>query len=368
MAVMSTRQAMERVRRRLRSPAEPRRGPGPQARLAAVLAGIVAFALAVGCGESGSQAPTARITPDRPAPAADSFPSAEGRSLDEVIAQADPPSTDDPVATAATQVFYPGTNRYALTLKERDQEEITAAEAALYIAPIPPPDSGRSAYDEPAQGPFPARLVSLATSEAFRSDSTLENPYSATAYYLAELPFPGGGDWRVEILIRHRDRLIAKSLPRAAVDAYRGIPSPGQQPPRISTPTAADVDGNLADLTTRRPPDSQNEVDFASVLGERPIALLFTSPAFCQSRICGPVTDVAEQVKNEVGERADVIHMEIYNENDPDRGVRPQVRRFNLPSDTWLFVIGADGRVRQAVEGPFGSGEMRNWLEEAIQG
>lgn len=309
-----------------------------------------------------------RVTPDRPAPPADSFPATDGRSLDQVIAEADPPLPSDPIATAASQVFFPGENRYALTLKDRDQFEVTDADVALYIAPIPPKGSGRSAYDEAAIGPFPAELVSLATEPEYRSESTTENPYSATAFYRASPSFPSRGEWRVEALIRSGDRLIAKSLPRAAVGAYRGIPRPGERPPRITTPTADSVDGDLSRLTTRRPPDSQNEVDFALALGERPLALLFTTPAFCQSRVCGPVTDVAEQIKGELGEKADVIHMEIYNDNDPDLGVRDQVRRFNLPSDTWLFVIGADGRVRQAVEGPFGSGEMREWLEEAIRG
>lgn len=324
------------------------------------------FAVTVtGCGKNGSDARQVATTPGRDAPAADSFPAADGRTLDEVIRQADPPQPDDPVVTPASQVFYPGPNRYSFTLAERDHEEITEAEVALYVAPIP---ATGSAYEEPAAGPFPARLVSLGTEPRYRSETTADNPYSATAFYTAELPFPAAGDWRVEALIRHRGRLIAKSLPKAAVGAYRGIPTVGRRPPRIGTPVAGARPEASDAVTTRRPPGSLNEADFAAVLGERPVALLFTSPAFCQSRICSPVTDVAEQVKDELGGRVEVIQMEIYNDNDPDRGVRPQVRRFNLPSDTWLFVAGADGRLQQAIEGPFGAGEMKRWLEEASRG
>ena len=36
--------------------------------------------------------------------------------------------------------------------------------------------------------------------------------------------------------------------------------------------------------------------------------------------------------------------MEIYNDNDPSKGVRPQVRAFHLPSEPWLFAIDRDGR------------------------
>ena len=36
--------------------------------------------------------------------------------------------------------------------------------------------------------------------------------------------------------------------------------------------------------------------------------------------------------------------MEIYNDNDPSKGVRPQVRAFHLPSEPWLFTIDRHGR------------------------
>ena len=35
--------------------------------------------------------------------------------------------------------------------------------------------------------------------------------------------------------------------------------------------------------------------------------------------------------------------MEIYNDNDPSKGVRPQVRAFHLPSEPWLFAINREG-------------------------
>jgi hypothetical protein len=66
------------------------------------------------------------------------------------------------------------------------------------------------------------------------------------------------------------------------------------------------------------------------------------------------VVDVAEQVKEEYGDRAEFIHMEIFNDNDPNKGVRKQVRAFHLPSEPWLFVIDGQGRISDAVEGAFG--------------
>ncbi len=86
--------------------------------------------------------------------------------------------------------------------------------------------------------------------------------------------------------------------------------------------------------------------------------LLFATPQFCQSRVCGPVVDVAEQVKQLYGDKAAFIHMEIFNDNDPGKGVRPQVRAFHLPSEPWLFAIDRRGRIEAEIEGAFGVDEL----------
>jgi hypothetical protein len=124
------------------------------------------------------------------------------------------------------------------------------------------------------------------------------------------------------------------------------------------------VGGDLSKITTRIPPDTQNRVDFADALGKEPIFLLFATPQFCQSRVCGPVVDVAEQVKEETDADAAFIHMEIYKDNDPSKGVRPQVRAFHLPSEPWLFAIDRQGTIRAVVEGAFGVDRMTNVVKE----
>jgi hypothetical protein len=148
------------------------------------------------------------------------------------------------------------------------------------------------------------------------------------------------------------------------VGLYDAVPRVGERPPRIHTPTPADVGGDRSQLTTRIPPETMNDADFYDVLGKKPIVLLFATPQFCQSRVCGPVVDVAEQVQERQGEDAEFIHMEIFNDNDPSKGVRPQVRAFNLPSEPWLFVIDRDGVIRTEIEGAFGVAE----LEAAVEG
>jgi hypothetical protein len=77
--------------------------------------------------------------------------------------------------------------------------------------------------------------------------------------------------------------------------------------------------------------------------------------------------DVAEQVKESYGDEVEFIHMEVFEDNDPSKGVRPQVKAFNLPSEPWLFVIDREGVVRTAIEGAFGVSELENAVREVTE-
>jgi hypothetical protein len=356
----------------------PMRAP----RLAPALLCLLAAAPFLGScgGASGEPGSTgAEGAESRPAPPKSEFPAVEGRTLRQVLKAADGPA--ELVVTPAAVAFYPGENRYPFGVSDRGTGPVSDAEVALYLAKVPTPrplaksKSGNlgeaakaqaQALDRPAIGPFPARIESLATKPAFRSKSTSEDPDAAGVVYSTQLDFPGEGQWRVAAVLEEDGELKGTLLPSAVVGEFRRIPRIGQKAPTIHTPTARDVGGDLSKITTRVPPDDLNKVDYAEALGKEPIVLLFATPQFCQSRVCGPVVDVAEQAKHEYGGRAAFIHMEIYNDNDPARHPRPQVRAFHLPSEPWLFTIDRHGVVRDAVEGAFGLKLMHEAVEKAI--
>ncbi len=317
----------------------------------------------------------------RTAPPKSAFPAPEGRTLRQLLKAADGRAEAVAVVPAA-EVFNPGENRYPFGVVERQSNTPVAdAEVAIYYAQVPEPEPGaksksgnrgqsakaeQQALDQPAVGPFPASIESLATTPAFRSKSTSEDPDAAGVVYSTQLNFPGEGEWRLAAILKEDGELKGALLPSVTVGEFKKVPKVGQKAPLIHTPTAQDAHGELAKITTRIPPDSQNKVDYADALGKEPIVLLFATPQFCQSRVCGPVVDVAEQAKHEYGDKAAFIHMEIYNGNDPGEHVRPQVRRFHLPTEPWLFTIDRKGVVSDAVEGAFGLKLMHEAVEKAI--
>jgi hypothetical protein len=337
------------------------------ARFACVLACLLAAAaLAGGCGSSSSDGSGSGSAESHPAPPKSDFPSASGKTLTQVL---DSASHSDLVVLPAARVFYKGQNRYPFGVFHLDHTPVDDAKVALYFAKVPPVKKGAQdgekakgalaqardkAREEPAIGPFPASVETLATEPAFRAATTADDPNAATSVYTTNIDFPSNGEWRIAALVKEGDELKGALLPSAVVGEFHRIPQPGQKAPLIHTPTPADVGGDLSKITTRVPPDTQNRVDYADAYGKEPIILLFATPQFCESRVCGPVVDVAEQVKQIYGDKAAFIHMEIYDDNDPSKPVRPQVKAFHLPTEPWLFAIKRDGTVGQVIEGAFG--------------
>jgi hypothetical protein len=365
----------------------PMRAPRSALGLVCLLAGVAPVVAGCGGGSSSSSQvnPQAETGKSRPAPPKASFPSAKGKTLREISEE-----TTHHLETKVTpeaQVFYPGQNRYPFTVAEKVGStgqagaEIADAEAAIYYARVPHLKPGvksksgnkgmlskaqAQALDQPAIGPFPAQIESLATKPPFQGETTTEEPDVATVIYSTELDLAEGGEYRPAILIKEKGGVGWKLLPSIKVGEYAKIPRPGDKAPLIQTPTAKSVGGDLAKLTTRIPPDTLNKVNYAEVLGEEPILLLFATPQFCQSRVCGPVVDVAQQAQHEFEGKANFIHMEIYNDNEPSKLVRPQVRRFHLPTEPWLFAINREGVVSAAIEGAFGTKLMDETVEKVV--
>jgi hypothetical protein len=352
---------------------------------ACLLAGaLVLAACGSGSDEGGGGTRPAPPAESTPAPAKSAFPATAGRTLRQIVNSADRPA--ELKIEPQAMVFNRGPNRYPFAVLEKTEgqkepKEIEDAEVAIYYAHVPSPVGKRSksgvkgatakaaekALDRPAIGPFPAKIETLATEPRFESKTTKDDPAAARVVYAAELPLPETGEWRLAALVKEGDEIGGTLLPSANAGQFNAVPGVGERPPAIHTPTAQDVGGEASKITTRIPPDTQNDVDFAEALGKEPILLLFATPKFCQSRVCSPVVDVAEQAKAKFGNQARFIHMEIYNDSDPnDLTVLPQVRAFHLPSEPWLFSIDREGVVKAAIEGGFGTELMDEAVEKAV--
>jgi hypothetical protein len=136
-------------------------------------------------------------------------------------------------------------------------------------------------------------------------------------------------------------------------------PAVGAKAPPSRTPTLADTP--IAKLTTATPPDrALLRYSVAETLAaHKPFVLVFATPKFCESRTCGPVVDVVDHVRRDLRSRdMRFIHVEVYRDNDPKKGVNQWVDEWRLPSEPWVFVVRRDGRIEAKFEGSVSVAEL----------
>lgn len=319
----------------------------------ALTAALLLSAVLVGCG-GGSEGDRADMPPPPAKP--EDFPKTRGQTLAQLRQQV---GDAGPILVASVSELTPGRNRFGFGLFDRARSQIADAPTAIYVAP---------AGGGPARGPFPARYESLAVRPQFLSRSVSEDADAAKLLYVADVDLPRAGEWDVLGVTRLDNRLVAATPAGRPLMARGNRPSPaiGDPAPRIHSETTADAGGDVASIDTRVPPSTMHEVDFADVVGQKPVILLLATPALCQSRVCGPVADVAEQVKSERGDEAAFIHQEIFRDNDVAKGFRPQFAAWKLTTEPWLFAIDSAGRVAARIEGAFSAEELNEAVDAAV--
>ncbi len=325
---------------------------------------LIAAALVAGCGSSSHASSTAASASASSSsagatvaavgqlasaehPQRSLFPAPSGRTLQQMAGTVKAGA----MLGAATGSFTPGTRRFAFALNTSDGAFVYAP-TALYVA--------RRA-GAPAQGPFLAPADPLGVAPAFRSKQNM-GPGGIKAIYAADLPLPAAGTYLVLALTRGAGGLSG-ATGEIAVAAHSPIPGVGQRPPAIATATT----GSISQLTTRIPPESMHSVSFRDVLGRRPIALLISTPQLCTSRVCGPVTDIAVSLQQRFGSQVAFIHQEVYVDNQPSKGLRPQMKAFGLQTEPWLFTINRQGRIAARLEGSFGVNAFTAALQAALR-
>lgn len=142
------------------------------------------------------------------------------------------------------------------------------------------------------------------------------------------------------------------------------VPVPGDEAIAVTTPTVDDDQG-VFELCTREPDCSFHDVPLDAALeAAGPVVIMFSTPRFCVSQVCGPVLDVL------IGESEDFpdttfIHSEIWA-NDATTEPVDAVTEWGLQTEPWLFGIKPDGTIAARLDGAFDQTEVRALIEATV--
>ena len=92
--------------------------------------------------------------------------------------------------------------------------------------------------------------------------------------------------------------------------------------------------------------------------------MLFATPAYCQTRFCGPSYEIFVDLEERYRGVINFIHVEVFtglpNPEANNWAVSPAMEQFGLESEPWVYLIDQDGTVLYRVEGLFTAEELEH--------
>ncbi|MCH7607876.1 MAG: thioredoxin family protein [Chloroflexi bacterium] len=189
-------------------------------------------------------------------------------------------------------------------------------------------------------------------------------PFGTRGTYSTELTFDRPGTWRLDIHVD--DGTFAGDASLLLDVAERSsVVDVGELAPFSNTKTLRSEDGDLSRLTTSSRPDPElyRMTVAEALISGRPSLIVFASPAFCTSPTCGPQVETVSELRALHPDEADFVHVEVYDnpheiQGDLSRATyAPALAAWGIDAvpgylnESWVFVLGSDGRIEARFEG-----------------
>ena len=240
----------------------------------------------------------------------------------------------------------------ALAGPDRRAVAYGSAEVALsYLGPVGRP------LDRPRTGPTRTAAFRPAAGvprgPANSGPRLLRVSETVGVYATDQLRFAAAGYWQATVTVvvdgrSHRITAAFEVLDRHRVPAV-GETAPATANPVIGTPAipAQAIDSRATSDASIPDADLHRASIATALAAHRPLVVVVSTPAFCESQLCGPVTDAVAAVAARYGERMDFVHLEVFADGQ-SRRLNPAAaewiqRNGADANEPWVFVVNADG-------------------------
>jgi len=97
----------------------------------------------------------------------------------------------------------------------------------------------------------------------------------------------------------------------------------------------------------------------------KPQVIVFATPKFCTSRVCGPVVDSVRTLLPAYGDRVAFTHQEIW-QDAAARKFFPTMVEWHLQTEPWIFIVDGKGIIRARFEGLTTAHEIEAALQQLL--
>jgi hypothetical protein len=197
--------------------------------------------------------------------------------------------------------------------------------------------------------------------------------------YAADVAFDRAGFWGVVSVVDlggpQESGTCFEVTPKHLVPAP-GDPAPASQNLTMTTPGAPpEAIDSRASAKTPVPDPELHQTTVAQALAEkRPVVLVISTPTYCVSQFCGPVTDTVADLAKAYGNRARFIHIEVFKDYKAtqlsDRLNAAAAEWIGSGEDArepWVFLIGGDGKITARFDNIVTRAELEPLLQKLPQ-
>lgn len=257
-----------------------------------------------------------------------------------------------------------GPNNFSLGLLSKDNEVILGAQVHVRFFQVV--DGQQTLRGEGDLAPI---NVTQSFTETHADGTVHTHETGEIGVYKANVEFDQPGPWAVEITATVDGETFASVTVPFEVREKSRSPAIGEPAPRSRQTVLADVGGDLAQIDTSDPPDPEmHTLTIAeAVTSGRPTLIVFATPAFCVSRICGPTKQFVDQLYPTYKGQVNFIHVEPYFLEEARSGEGlipvPVMGEWGLETEPWVFIVDRQGNIAAKFEGVV----ARQELEAALQ-
>lgn len=196
--------------------------------------------------------------------------------------------------------------------------------------------------------------------------------------YVTNVDFTAAGLWQVFISGTVGDEEMEPAPFLFQVREAPLTPAIGSPAPKSVQLTIDDVD-DITEIDTSTPPNEgmHNMTIADAVTSGRPTVIVFATPAFCTSQICGPTKEIIDDLYPTYSDRINFVHVEPYDVEKARAGDCPLISDCALPfvyedwglaTEPWVFTVDADGNIASKFEGVVGETELEESLQALLAG
>ncbi len=198
-------------------------------------------------------------------------------------------------------------------------------------------------------------------------------PTAGQGVFVADLDLDTAGTYEIDVSFTSNDGAQVFAQASFILKETSDTPAVGSPAPASVTHTAAEVE-DLTHITSSPVPDpGLYEYSIHEALQQgKPLVVVFATPAFCVSATCGPQVGELSKVKEKLGDRANYIHVEVFENPHLLEGARPAgglvaaVDEWGLPTEPWTFIVDSQGLVYAKFEQFTTAGEIEAKLLEIL--